>query len=89
MKFPVGQALGNGEPTKVCSKCGEVRNANYFHRNKQQASGRSYWCKSCVKTAAGKRVYKKKNDRACLHTSEVASIKLNRELARELQEVWS
>lgn len=35
--------------TKKCSKCGEEKELEHFHRNKGKKFGRHNWCKSCFK----------------------------------------
>jgi len=35
------------EPTKTCSKCGEVKPLDDFYKNKANKDGASCWCKTC------------------------------------------
>lgn len=35
--------------TKVCTKCGEEKGLDCFHKNKSQRLGISVWCKACNK----------------------------------------
>ena len=34
--------------TKKCSKCGEVKSLEDFHKNKNYKDGHHYWCKKCL-----------------------------------------
>lgn len=80
-----------GSLSKVCPKCKEVRNVDYFYRNASEKKGRSYYCISCDKNSAtardkrGKRSLKSVDHK---HTSDNATLKIESELARELKEVW-
>jgi hypothetical protein len=35
-------------PVKVCTKCGEAKSFESFHKDKNKKDGRFSWCKSCV-----------------------------------------
>lgn len=34
--------------TKVCTKCGEEKPLDGFHRSRKMADGRQWWCKECI-----------------------------------------
>ena len=34
--------------TKKCTKCGEVKPLDAFHRDKARKDGHGYWCKACI-----------------------------------------
>ena len=44
---------------KTCTKCGETKPLDDFHRNRSKAYGRNIWCREC--TAEGKRRYYEEN----------------------------
>jgi len=59
--------------TKKCSKCGEVKSINKFHKNKSSKDRHSQWCKIC-----NYEYYKKNADRIKLKTKKWAENNLNR-----------
>jgi len=70
----------------TCPKCKELREPSWFHNNSAQSSGKSYWCKSCVKAMNSE--YKHKGEKFKRNSSACDSKLLDRALAKELKEVY-
>ena len=70
---------------KVCSKCGEEKGLDCFHKNKKTKDGLTYWCKSC-KSKNGINYYKQNKEKIKTIVREYE--KNNRKKINEAQKKW-
>lgn len=67
------------QPTKTCTKCGEVKPQTEFYKNAKAADGLKSWCKHChslaaAETARKARAEKRANKQAAMKAEEAGKL---------------